>query len=255
MSQDFGFFEFDFVESGRDNSVTERFHLFHCGLNFLYLFSVLAKRFEFAKQVEIVLDVYTALFACNLKEHVVARCHLHLHSALSCVEADCGRLFPELCVLEVRVDFVVVAHLVDVAEHIFHSVHDFAHHVAIHRQRLHPARQIEVYGFDGKFEQYRFENLADVILVEGQRVFDDNGRVVLLFEFVFEFKRAFSVDVGNVEDDDERLFALFEFGDDSFLCFDVVLPRYRAETTVGGDGKRNRAMLFYNLLRADFGGF
>ena len=161
-------------------------------------------------------------------------------------------MFPKRSVFKIRIDFVVVAHFIHVVCHIFYALDNFSHHVAIDGQRLHPARQIEINRLYGKFKQNGFQNLADVVLVHIKRVFYDDGCVVLLFKLFFEILRAFRIDVCNVKHDYKRLFALFKLGYNPLFRLDVVLAFYRAETTVGGDCKRNGAMLFDDLLRADF---
>ena len=161
-------------------------------------------------------------------------------------------MLPIVCIFKISVDFVVVFHLVDIVRHSFDVFDKFSYDVVVERQRLHPTRQIEVDDFDAEFKQNRLQNLADVALFHCECVLDDDGCVILLCKFVFEFLRALRVFVRNVENDCKRLFALFEFAHHSLFRLYVIFTRNIAETSVRRHRKRNGAMFFNDLLRADF---
>ena len=118
-------------------------------------------------------------------------------------------------------------------------------------ERRDPGGQVDVHAADRKFAEQQRENAFNVRRRKLGAVDQRHRHAVLLLERPPKCLRLVAVRRFAVEQQNERLAALFHLGDDLFLDRGIACAGQLADRTVGADHHADRGMLAHDLLGAE----
>ena len=245
------FLKLHIVDVGDDDAVACGTYFVKRGFDLVILLFDVGKLEEELHQRFVVVDGKTRKLPDKPIEKSVCKCHLDGGFAATEIDLFHANVF-DICIFRrLGKAFCDIACFGDLCgaggNGLMHTAMDGVRAV----ERIHEVGKSDGDLRYGKFEQYELENVANIVFVKVETVYERNRGVIAFFERECKHCRFFAFGARGIEHDDEGFAHFMELGCNARFTVDIVFSGKLTEGAVAGNENADGGMIADDLLRAD----